>query len=73
MKRVLLVLAALVLFAAAIFGLLLDGDRAPKSAPKPKPAASRSAPAPKQAPPADHIDQESRDALLEILREEGGE
>lgn len=66
MKRGLLVLAALALFAAAILGLLLVDDRAPA------PAASKPASRP-GPPPDDHIDDSSREALLEILREESGE
>ena len=62
MKRMLLLLGALVLFASAIVGLLFTD-------------ASRSRPdaaAPGGAEPVDHIDDSSRDALREILREEGG-
>ena len=63
MKRVLLLLGALVLFVAAIVGLLLT-DGGPRS----RPAGVST----KGAEPADHIDESSREALREILREEGG-
>lgn len=56
----LLLLAAIVLFVAALIGLFSSGGPLPKRPPV----------APDGAPPVDHIDESSRDALREILREE---
>jgi hypothetical protein len=63
LKLLLLVLLAIGLFAAALYGLLLvdSGSSGP------------AVPASGGAPPVDHIDDSSRDALREILREEGDE
>ena len=62
MKQTLLLVLVLALFGAAVYGLIsLDAG-----APEPDSDA-------RQAPPVDHIDDASRDALREILREEGGE
>lgn len=69
MKQVLLALLVIVLFGGALYGLLaIDA-----SGPADSESDSRPKPAREAAPPADHIDESSRDALLDILREEGGE
>jgi hypothetical protein len=57
-----LLLGALVLFIAAIIGLFFTDSTGPR----------RPGLAPGGAPPVDHIDDESRDALRDILREEDG-
>ena len=62
MKRMLLLLGAVVLFVAAIIGLFFTDSSGPR----------RPAIAPGGAPPVDHIDESSRDALRDILREEDG-
>ena len=59
MKRVLIAIGVLLLFGAALYGLLAV------DASGPAPARVRDA-----APPDDHIDESSRDALLDILRED---
>jgi len=63
MKQIGIAVLVFLLFAAALYGLLLVDVPGP-SAPSATPEAT---------PPADHIDDSSRDALREILREEGGE
>jgi uncharacterized membrane protein len=59
MKRVLIAVLVIVLFGAALYGLLAV------DASGPAPARARDA-----APPDDHIDESSRDALRDILRED---
>ncbi len=62
LKQALLLVLAVSLFAAALYGLLLV------DAGEPGPEVPSN-----DAPPVDHIDDSSRDRLREILREEGGE
>jgi hypothetical protein len=63
LKLVLLLVGVVLLFGAAFYGLLSVESGGQK---RPDPASSG-------APPVDHIDESSRDALREILREESDE
>ena len=63
-RSALIVIAVLVLFAAALYGLFRVDASGPADAGRAPRAADDG------APPVDHIDESSRDALEEILREE---
>jgi hypothetical protein len=62
LRTALVLIAVAALFGAALYGLFRVDASGPAA---PRPAAGG-------APPVDHIDDASRDALEQILREEGG-